>query len=314
MTQLNIFITGGSGFIGRNLIIYLLENSNHKIFYCDNEKYSVPFEKSIANKITKVCNDISEINSEILSGIDVLIHLAAVKKHNVEDDDFTELVRTNCIETNKLFRLSCKSNVSKIIFSSSLYAHGNLFQFSAKESDYPSPNTLYGNSKLFGEGILRELSIQYKSTSFITLRLYFIYGPHQFYGKGYPSVFLNTFNRLNNNNAAIVRNDGKQKLDYLYIDDLCALIFSAIFIKPVNNFEIVNASSGNSYQIIDIINKIIEIYNPRNKDLIYDGKDFTFGTYRSGSFLKAKSIFNWEPKIGIDQGIKNFIDWYKATH
>lgn len=303
-----VFITGGSGFIGRNLINHLLQETNYEIYYCDNQIFSNDEDYSKNSRVHKLCNDLSDITSDHFESIDVLIHLAAVKKHNVNDNNY-ELLRTNIIETERILRLAAKSNIKKIIFTSSLYANGNFFKLNVKENETCYPNTLYGNSKLFAENLLRELSIEYPKKFFITLRLYFIYGPHQYYGKGYPSVFINTFSRLSNNLPAKIINDGKQKLDYLYIDDLCALFIKAISMDTKNHYEIINASSGKAISISFLINKILKIWKTNN-GILFDGEDFTKNTFRSGNNKKALEIYGWQPKFKIDIGVKKFINWY----
>lgn len=302
-----ILITGGSGFVGRNLILYYEANTDYIINYCDNEVFSIPFESKKSSTV-KIKNDFSNFNENDLKVYDALIHLAAVKKHNVEDS-FDDLVNTNIVETNNFFRKACRAGVKKIIFSSSLYANGEMNKYKVKESDPSIPSTLYGSSKLFAENVMRELSLEYSDIQFIPLRLYFIYGPHQYYGKGYPSIFTNTLKRLSEGNVAIVKNDGKQELDYLYIDDLCRLIHMIEKHNFENNFEILNASSANSYKVIDIVKYILQRSNQKN-NFIYDGVDFTKGTFRSGDNSKANKILGWTPKVSIEAGIDKFIEWF----
>jgi UDP-glucose 4-epimerase len=306
--SLKIFITGGSGFIGRNLINHLLQVTNYEIYFCDNQIFSNDEDYSKNSRVHKLCSDLSEITLDYFSSIDVLVHLAAVKKHNVNDSN-DELLRTNIFETDRVLRLAAKSNIKKIIFSSSLYANGNFFKLNVKENEPCYPETLYGNSKLFAENLLKELSIEFPSKFFITLRLYFIYGPHQYYGKGYPSVFINTFSRLSRNMPAKIINDGKQKLDYLFIDDLCDLFYKTITINTKNRYEIINASSGKAISINFLINKILKIWQ-NNNGKVFDGEDFTNNTFRSGSNNKALDQYGWIPKISLEHGLKKFISWY----
>lgn len=303
-----ILITGGSGFVGRNLINYYEANTDYIIHYCDNELFSVPFEP-IKSSTVKINSDFSNISANDLQVYDVLIHLAAVKKHNV-NDSFEELINVNIVETNNLFRKACKAGVNKIIFSSSLYANGEMNKYNVKESDPSVPSSLYGSSKLFGENVMRELSLEYSDISFIPIRLYFIYGPHQYYGKGYPSVFLNTLKKISEGNFAVVKNDGQQELDYLFVDDLCRLIHSIEIHSFENNFEILNACSGTSYKIIDIVKHILKTKNKTDK-FIFEGADFTAGTFRSGDNNKANKILGWTPTISIEEGIDRFVRWYE---
>ena len=311
---MNIFITGAEGFVGRNLIQYLIDNTSYNIFTCDNGNFSIAMSSDKSNRAVKVCHDISDIKLSDLSKIDVLIHLAAVKKHNSSREKENELLRTNFIETRRLFNLIADSNIKQVIFSSSLYATGNFHKLHFAESDLPIPSTLYGASKFFGECCMRELE-SIKRISLTAFRLYFIYGPHQHYGKGYPSVFISTLNALNNNKNPII-NDGKQKLDYLFVDDLSELILKSIE-NPIDGFSIFNASSSHAYEVEYIVNRLTYLWNQRhgtNFIPIYQGEDFTKGTYRSGSNELVSKTFDWSPKISIDQGLEAVFDWYIKSY
>lgn len=311
---MNIFITGAEGFVGRNLVSYLLSNTNFNIYYCDNGKFSIPFHFN-SDRLVKICEDISDIHLDTFLDIDVLIHLAAVKKHNSSLDNEFDLFRTNFIETRRIFNLAINSNIKQILFTSSLYASGNLHKLNFSENDLPTPQTLYGSSKFFGETCLRELSAL-KDISLIAFRLYFIYGPHQYYGKGYPSVFISTMNALSKNQNPIIINDGKQKLDYLFVEDLSSLISKAI-LNPVKGFSLFNASSSNAYEIEYIVTTLSKLWNKRfntSFSPVFKGEDFTRGTFRSGSNILAKQLFDWNPKTAIDEGLELFFNWYISEH
>ncbi len=308
---MNIFITGAEGFIGKNLVDYLIKNTDYQIFYCDNGNYSTPITSERNSRLIKICDDISNITLKDFNCIDVLIHLAAVKKHNSSKDDENELLRTNFIETRKLFNLACQSNIKQIIFSSSLYATGNMYKLMFSEDDLPIPSTLYGASKFFGECCLRELA-QEKNISLTAFRLYFIYGPHQYYGKGYPSVFISTLNALRNNKNPLIINDGLQRLDYLFVDDLSLLILKSVR-DPLLGFNIFNASSSHAYEIKFIVSYLTELWNKKyGTDFkpVMSGEDFTKGTFRSGSSKAAEKTFNWQPKVSINHGLESVFKWY----
>lgn len=306
---MRVFITGGGGFIGSNLIEFLTDRKC-EVGYCDNSFSSQ--SKTSARGAIKECNDISEIDNQILSKYDTLIHLAAVKKHNaLTDSDERMLYDTNIINTVRLFQVAGSAGIKNIIFSSSLYANGNLKKILAKESDTAEPLTLYGQSKLFGEFALNEVSKKYNLNA-LALRLYFIYGPKQYSGKGYPSVFLRSFERLKSGQSPVIVNDGLQRLDYMFVSDLCNLIYCAIK-TPISGFNIINASSSNAYSIKTIVEMICADWNSRfgtRHAPTYSGNDFTAGTYRSGDNSKARSLWDWVPAVELDGGISNMLDWY----
>jgi nucleoside-diphosphate-sugar epimerase len=313
---MKILITGSNGFIGKNLVDKLLEDENI-VYGFDNEFTSLITNESRKNYTLNKKN-ILEICEDDFSNIDVLIHLAAVKKHSVIDNyDESQLFETNFHGTHYLFNLAAKSGVKKIIYTSSLYANGNMHKLQALETDYPRPLTLYGQSKLFGENVLEQVCKENQIHG-VALRLYFIYGPHQYFGKGYPSVFISSMKNLAMDRGPSIHNDGLQSLDYLYVDDLCLLIKKILQLPSLSRYDLVNASTGHSQSIRNIIELITDIWNHKAKKNLapfYSGiKDFTEGTYRSGNNQKAFDIFGWEPSINIDEGISRMIDWYKKQY
>jgi UDP-glucose 4-epimerase len=309
---MKILITGGSGFIGKNLIKDL--SDNNICYYCDNEKFSNDDFYGQSANIIKISDDISGLTLENFDDIDILIHLAAVKKHNSNSfEEDLELIRTNLTETYRIFNLAIKSKIKQIIFASSLYAHGSMNKRLAKESDYPSPVTLYGSTKLFGENILSQLALN-NNIDCTALRFYFIYGPMQYAGKGYPSVLIRNMERMSLGFNPIIINDGHQELDYLHVDDLCHLI-KTIISNPKNGFRVVNASSGVALPIKTLVNTLMELWNIKfNKNFIveYSGDDFTKDSFRSGSRDLAGKLWNWEPTVDLETGLSDLIDWYTS--
>jgi len=307
---MNILITGGGGFIGINLLMSLVKEPFTSIVVVDNQFTS---NTNVSNdKISYINCDISELDEQFLSKFEKLIHLAAIKKHNIDLIGEDDLFFTNFINTRKLFYKAASAGVSHIIFTSSLYANGNMFKLRVSEDEFPNPLTLYGQSKLFAENVLREISSLFEINITI-LRLYFIYGPHQYSGKGYPSVFIKTLELLQNNKPPILINGGTQQLDYLYVSDLIDLFLINIK-QPIQGFHIFNASSGRAYPIKYVIDTLANIWNSEYKtNFIPEDNgdtDFTNKTYRSGDNSKAQTTFNWQPKVDMLEGISKITKWY----
>src|ERR1044071_2888380 len=87
------------------------------------------------------------------------------------------------------------------------------------EKDPLRPATIYGISKLCGERLL-DHQVQAGRMEGVVLRYFFVYGPRQFAGMGYKSVIMKNFERIIAGEPPVIFGDGKQTLDYVFVDDV----------------------------------------------------------------------------------------------
>ena len=179
--KLNFVITGGAGFIGSHLANALLKK-NYKILAIDNQRFGnwKNIEKNKNLKIiTKDINDIKDFRKYFNKNT-VLVHLAA-EKHNNSLKYPDKIFKTNCIATNRLFENACAKKVKKIIFSSSLYAYGQISKPVMTEKHSCNPKTVYGITKYSGELLLKKTALE-NNISYAILRFFFVYGSKQYSG------------------------------------------------------------------------------------------------------------------------------------
>ena len=286
-------VTGGAGFIGRHLVDNLIED-NFEVIVLDSGH---------TGKLDKVNKKAELVNIEIdscgiqeykdfLVGVDQVFHLAA-QKHNTKNLTPEKVISTNVLSTYNLAIASAESKVKRLVFTSSVYAYGSLGPEIMRESDIPTPATLYGASKLMGENILRFAEKQY-GLSWNVARLFFIYGPDQFAGSGYKSVIIKNFERMRDGLSAEINGDGKQSLDYVYVKD--ALANSEI---EKNTF---NVSSGNKISLIELIDKM-ESTSGVKIDKIYQPADWTSNSHRFGDNALISKQLGWKPQTSIEEGL-----------
>lgn len=305
-------VTGGAGFIGRHLVNELI-NDYSEIIVLDSGHTG---QLASVAKDTKLVNiDLDSYTTsdfmKILQGVDHVFHLAA-QKHNTVDISPEKMISTNILSTYNLIIASAKSKVSRFIFTSSLYAYGNLGPEIMTEEDIPQPSTLYGSTKLMGENILRIAEKKY-GLSWNVARLFFIYGPGQFAGSGYKSVIVKNFERIRDNLPAIINGDGIQSLDYLYVKD------AVEGIKLLANSEIqnriFNISSGRLISINDLL-LLMEKSTGRSVDRVYHSADWTSGSQRFGDNSLIRDKLGWSPSVSMLDGLKetwDFINYGKIS-
>lgn len=295
-----VVITGVAGFIGSHLAHFLANQGAGEIIGIDSGR-SGDWSR-VPENINRNTNDLSDLSlidlSKILKNVDVLFHLAA-EKYNSSKSSPERLLMSNVIATERLFRAASLSHVRRTVFTSSLYAYGSAGPKIMKESDVSLPNTLYGATKLMGEHILRSVDKEIEF-SWNAARLFFVYGPNQFANGGYKSVVVSNFERLLRNDSPVIRGDGLQSLDYVYIDDCIDALVRLATSK--NERHLVNVASGNPISINQLTSKMMRVAQVKKVPVI-ETSDWTHGSIRFGDSTKMLESFGWKASTTIDEGL-----------
>jgi len=306
-----VVVTGAAGFIGGHLCHELVSRGVGEIVGIDSLR-SGDWSRTPAN-VVKIEKDISLFSEKEwdkqLEGADVLFHLAA-EKYNSSKTTPDKVMAVNVIATEHLFRAAARANVTRTVFTSSLYAYGSMGPESMLESDVAAPTTLYGASKLMGEGILRSIDREI-GLSWNVARLFFIFGPHQHAEGGYKSVIMNNFERIITGESPTIFGDGNQSLDYVYISDCVSALMKMA--DSSQDKEIVNVSTGMAISVNDLTAFMLEISNS-TLQAQYQSADWTHGSIRCGSPVEIEKKFNWHPKKNLGKGLEDVYRWLKEKN
>ena len=317
-----ILVTGGSGFIGTNLINYY-SNKNKYIINFDKLTYASTPEK-FKKKFLKKKNyffkkiDLSSSN-EITSLLhyfqpDLIINLASESHVDRSIDNPLYFIRNNIDLASNLFssivRLRKKSSKinPKILHISTDEVFGSKLVGLSKENDKLDPRSPYSASKA-GVDLIAKSFIETYNLKISIVRFSNNYGPYQ-----HPEKFLPTIiRRLKKKNKISLYGKGINIREWSYVHDTCICID-----KLVNNFkpgEDYNLGSGKRMKNINLIKKVIEIFynnksiNIKNYfDFVADrpGHDMRYALSTNKFDKKFKNIkFN-----SIENGLKKTIDWY----
>ena len=192
---MNIIVTGGEGFIGKNLV-RKLSNLEHSVLILD--------KKSGAD-VTKHLNGHIWFYENIwgTKNIDALIHLAAIHDVQYAETHEQETFDTNVYGTYNMIQSAIRNKIPKFIFVSSAAVEN-------KEG-------VYGMTKYLGEQIAKESEIDY-----MNLRLFNVYGQG---GKG---LIGNLVKSRDTKTPFKLYGDGKQTRDFIHVDDVCEAIIKSL--------------------------------------------------------------------------------------
>jgi UDP-glucose 4-epimerase len=301
-------ITGGCGFIGGHLVDKLLELPHSTVVVVDDCRYGRYVPLTTSNRYTLVRHRIGSESLGLLRSIvqrnDIVFHLAAEKLHQSEGDQ-AGMLESNIQGTWRVLEAATNAGASRVVIASSLYAHGRMSGPALREDDFPAPATVYGVSKLASEYLLQSIR---RTTGLkgLVLRFFFVYGPRQFSDGGYRSVILRNFDRLAKGKAPTICGDGKQGLDFVYIDDVVrALVFSA---DSHLDGDVINIGSGHAITINQLVEKMQRTvgtdFNPQ-----FIRKDFTHGSMREADVARASEKLGFHAEISIEEGLASTWAW-----
>ncbi|MDC0043517.1 GDP-mannose 4,6-dehydratase [Candidatus Pelagibacter sp.] len=312
MSKNNILITGGFGLLGKPLVAKLI-NSNNNVFILEkkNTKRIKYLKKKPKKIITGDFTNKEFVKKTIIKNkINVIFHLGAITQvlDSLKKPYETHLVNImgtiNFLENIRLIN-------KKIIFiySSSDKAYGEL----NKRREYRETDSLdatypYDSSKSSSDLICQSYSKTYSMKVGI-IRCGNIYGPGDFNLKRLiPEVIIST---IKNKNFSI-RSNGKSRRDYVYVDDVVNAYIKLFkkLKKTKEKLKIYNVSSKFNYSVLQVVNMILKRMNKASiKPKIRNNSKQEINFQRL-NFNKIKRDLKWLPKVDINEGLKNTIDWY----
>ena len=326
---MRIIITGVAGFIGSNLCGVLLE-MGHTVIGIDNFLcgYKENIQKYLNNKLFSFY-EISIIDEKIESIIiknDIIIHLAAISSLASNQENPVFAYNNNICGTIHLLEIARIVGVKQFIFASTSSIYENNIEFPLNESLTTSPDLMYSLGKKHCEEIIKSYNENY-GLSYSILRFFNVYGPNQDVYRKNPALVPYIIDCYKNNNIPVLHSDGKQKRDYVFIEDILYLFRLLLDGEPIN--DIVNVSSGNVISVLEIVD-IIKSFFPNSKIepiyrdpcLLWDKSDILWKgvypfsknrmkqeveKYTLGDTTKAKQLLDWKIKISIEEGLSKCI-------
>jgi UDP-glucose 4-epimerase len=302
---MKIVVTGGAGFIGAHSSRLLLSRG-HQVVVVDDLSHGTR-EAVPAGASLQVLDVRAPHLTELLERErpDAILHLAAQMDVRKSVADPVADASVNVLGTVNLLAAAERASVRRFVFASSGGAvYGEQEKFPAAESHPCRPASPYGVSKLCGEAYLRLAS---ERLSCLALRYANVYGPGQDpHGEaGVVAIFCG---RMVAGEAPVVRGDGLQTRDYVHVDDVARANVLAL---EGNAQGALNIGTGRETSVVELARLLagaLSFAGPARH------ADPAPGEQRRSVVdpTAAKSSLEWEPRIGLAEGLAATAAWFRA--
>ncbi len=311
-----VLITGGLGFIGSNLSIELVKQGAH-VTIVDN---MLPRQGSNLFNIKeiedKVRVNISDIRNQLsmnylVKGKDYIFHLAGQVNHVDSMRNPLQDLEINCAGTLVLLEaLRHNNRNAKVIFAGTRGEYGASVSLPVDEDHPTNPKGIYAVTNLTAEKMVLVYDDIFGIKG-VCLRITNTYGPrHQMMHDEY-GVFNWFIRKAMDNEEIPVFGDGRILRDFLYVKDLVTCILMTATTDETYG-KVFNIGAGVPVSFIELAKKIVEIAGTGKvayTEFTQERKEVEPGDYYA-NISRIKQIVGWTPKVSLNQGIQQTIDFY----
>lgn len=314
-----VMIAGGAGFIGSHMCEYLVGRGD--IVVClDNLITSS--EKNIAHLLSK--NNFFFYNHDVIKpfvtkkfSFDEIYHFASPADPNVHSP-FSymahpfETMRVNTVGTWNLCELALKNN-SKFSFASTSEVYGDPLETPQSELyrgnvSTTGPRSVYDEAKRFGETIVSSF-VREKGLDGRITRIFNTYGPKMNIDEG--RAVVNFIKQALKNEPITIYGDGHQTRSFCYISDQITGQLAAIE-SDKSKGEVFNIGNDEELEIIEFATLIKKLSASKSGITFSDPMPIDDPVMRKPDITKANKVLDWNPEVGLREGLVLTIDYFKG--
>ncbi len=311
---MKLLITGGLGFMGSNMIRYLLNKYQDciilnldKMTYAANPENLKDIEKDSRYAFMK--GDIAD--EDLIEKVfmefqpDAVINYAAESHVDRSIMDPKAFLVTAALGTYTLLEAVRKNSTSRFIQISTDEVFGSIEKGSFTENSCFEPNSPYSAAKASGDLLCRAYIKTYNLPVIVTHSCNFV-GPYQYPEKVIPLFITN----LLEGKKVPLYGDGKNIREWIYTEDHCKAI--DILLENGALGEVYNIGTGQEFQNIDITKKILALLG-KGEDMVEPVKDRPGHDRRYSVDSSKLRALGWKNEYSLDMALEKTVEWYK-TH
>jgi UDP-N-acetylglucosamine 4-epimerase len=317
LSKYSFLITGGAGFIGANIVEYLIRHNaghvrvldNLSTGYFDNIKDFIKF-----SNFKFIEGDIRDLETcrKVISGIDYISHQAALGSvpRSISDPITSNDVNVNGF-LNLLIAAKDSSALKKMVYAASSSTYGDSISLPKIEGNEGKPLSPYAVTKLVNE-LYADVFSRIYGLHTVGLRYFNVFGPKQNPNNPYAAVVPIFCKNFLEGEIPTIYGDGETSRDFTFVENAVQANIKTLLNTEFEIHEVMNVACGDQISL----NKLVELLNQITKKSILG----TYGPERLGDVKHSKASIekivkriNYRPSINFLEGLEITYFWYKEN-
>lgn len=314
ISQLSFLVTGGAGFIGSNIVEYLLKYGAKKVRVLDN--FSNGYRENLIEFIDNPSfelleGDIRDIETctKAVEGIDYVTHQAALGSvpRSINDPATSNEVNVSGF-LNMLIAVKDSGTVKRMIYAASSSTYGDSKSLPKVEDTIGKPLSPYAVTKYVNE-LYADVFAKTYGTDLIGLRYFNVFGPKQSPKGAYAAVIPLFMQALKDNKASKINGDGKQTRDFTFVDNAVQANIKGFFASKEAANEVFNVACGERISVNYLWDSLKAaadsdlqaVYGPPRQGDVRDSL---------ADISKAEKLLGYKPQYTVKEGLKITWDYF----
>ncbi|MDT8346460.1 MAG: SDR family oxidoreductase [Flavobacteriaceae bacterium] len=314
LSKYRFLITGGAGFIGSNLVDYLLKHQAAKVRVLDN--LTTGFKANLKPyqnhpNFEFIEGDIRDLATceTAVEGIDIVSHQAALGSvpRSINDP-----ITSNEVNISGFLKMlvACKSSgsVQRMIYAASSSTYGDSTALPKVEDNIGKPLSPYAVTKYVNE-LYAEVFAKTYGMQLIGLRYFNVFGPNQSPKGAYAAVIPLFMQALKDKQSPTINGDGEQTRDFTYVENAVQANLRAFFASEAATNQVYNVACGQRISLNELWHQLQEIseislpanYGPPRKGDVRDSL---------AEIAKAKTLMGYDPLFDLKKGLRQTWDFF----
>lgn len=317
LSKYRFLITGGAGFIGSNIVRYLVQHNAGEIRIADNlsngYKYNIEEFLHLPN-VEFYQVDLTDFDAckKMVEGIDFISHQAALGSvpRSIENPIATHNANVNAFVN--ILVAAKDAGVKRFVYASSSSVYGDSKTLPKLEDKIGNALSPYAVSKRVDE-LYAEVFLKTYNLPTIGLRYFNIYGPNQSPEGAYAAAIPLFMKALLRNQSPTIFGDGMQTRDFTYVENAVQANIKAMLCENTNAYgQVFNIACGERTSILDMFN-ILKKYTQATVEPTF--KEERKGDVRDSlaDITKAQKLLGYNPKVYFEEGLKKTLEWFKNS-